>query len=306
MKKPEEKNGFTLIELLVVIAIIAILVALLLPAVQQAREAARRSACKNNLKQLGLALHNYHEVHSALPPGGDSSGTMWSAMILPFIEQAPLYDSIPSWGEAGGNWGNGAGTATNAKTVACETIIPVFRCPSAPIPIGKRDQSSDTWIISNRVPVTYLGNGSGTVTTDTNFENTSPNGVFFRHSSIRFRDITDGLSNVVLIGEVLPDTDSDFSTREETSAGSDANNDRKDHWAIGSDDIDVNGDYSECVGTTGLLINTNAEMAYGSQHVGGTHVTLSDGSIRFISENIDSTIWSLLGQRADGTPLGEF
>ena len=125
------KRGFTLIELLVVIAIIAILIALLLPAVQQAREAARRTQCKNNLKQIGLALHNYHDVHNGFPMGnmipGTHGPTAWVAM-LPFIEQAPLFNQINF--SAAGSWWFGSGAASvNAATFSGKKI-PGYICPS--------------------------------------------------------------------------------------------------------------------------------------------------------------------------------
>ncbi len=118
--RTRKRRAFTLIELLVVIAIIAILVALLLPAVQQAREAARISQCKNQLKQMGIALHGYHESHRRLPFGFDAHGTGWHAMLLPYLDYAPLYETL-SFGESS-NWNVGA----NLKAV--QTTIPLFRC----------------------------------------------------------------------------------------------------------------------------------------------------------------------------------
>ena len=119
---PIRKRGFTLIELLVVIAIIAILIALLLPAVQQAREAARRTQCKNNLKQLGIAMHNYHDTVNVFPWGFDERETLWTAMILPQIEQANLYNTL-IWQESGpGNWD----AVGSPNTKACSTIIQGF------------------------------------------------------------------------------------------------------------------------------------------------------------------------------------
>ena len=150
------KRGFTLIELLVVIAIIAILVALLLPAVQQAREAARRTQCKNNLKQIGLALHNYHDTVNVFPWGFDERETLWTAMILPQIEQQNLYATL-IWQENGpGNW-NEPGSP---NTAACATIIPAFRCPS--MPLDPRDNEG----ITGRVPVSYRGVAGALIASD--------------------------------------------------------------------------------------------------------------------------------------------
>lgn len=296
------RGGFTLVELLVVIAIIGVLVALLLPAVQAAREAARRTQCGNQIKQLSLGMHNYHDTHNRFPFAGDVSGTMWSAMILPQIEQTNLFNSIAAWGEAGGNWGNGSGNATNDKTKAIETVIPVFRCPSAAIPEHKRDQSSDGWIVANRVPTTYLGCFSGTATTDNTAAATNSDGTMYYNSALNFADITDGTSNTVFFGEAVPNTALDFSTKEDR----DTSNARKDHWAIGGDDIDVVSDWSECVGTTGLVINSNAEAAFGSRHPNGCYVGMSDGSARFVTQSINTTTWSRLGQRNDGGVLTDF
>src|SRR5690606_26048932 len=119
--------GFTLVELLVVIAIIAILIALLLPAVQSAREAARRVSCANNVKQLSLALHTYESAHRKLPFGWNTHGTLWSAMLLPFIEQQSLYATL-EFSEAR-NWG----AANSANRAALAVAIDTFRCPSLPI-----------------------------------------------------------------------------------------------------------------------------------------------------------------------------
>jgi len=154
--KPNEPRGFTLIELLVVIAIIAILVALLLPAVQQAREAARRSSCKNNLKQLGIALHNYHDTHSVFPPGwmhpgisatGTASGDndlgvwSWSTMVLPYVEQSAVYDALqpgqyypPPTTDTGNSGGVDATYPGTQRLSAAQTKINTFLCPSSTSP----------------------------------------------------------------------------------------------------------------------------------------------------------------------------
>src|SRR4051812_18590026 len=134
------RRAFTLIELLVVIAIIAILIALLLPAVQQAREAARRTQCRNNLKQIGLALHNYHDAANTIPPGyigtqavpnvtGQSLNYGWATFILPFMDQSPLYNTIGS-GFSGPNAVTFASSTISASSAAYQTVLPAFRCPS--------------------------------------------------------------------------------------------------------------------------------------------------------------------------------
>jgi prepilin-type N-terminal cleavage/methylation domain-containing protein/prepilin-type processing-associated H-X9-DG protein len=310
--KKAGRSGFTLIELLVVIAIIAVLIALLLPAVQQARESARRTSCRNNLKQLALALHNYHDTHSVLPFGGAREGSAWSAMLLPQIEQGNLYSSITTWGEGSGdakNWGNSSGTNTQAKTVACETMIAAFRCPSAAIPEHLDERGvGGGYRIANRVPACYIANAWGT---GGNMDDDSgsalatwsnSDGIFAFEQSRRFRDVTDGTSNTVMLGEVLPILTNTSKTVDEPVWP----NGILDHWYIGGDDYDDISDLSEMMGSTGVQMKKNFEAAYGSQHPGGVHVALADGSVRFVSENIDLNVWSYLGSRADGTPVGDF
>ena len=172
------QNGFTLVELLVVIAIIAMLVTLLLPAVQAAREAARRSQCQNNLKQLGLAVLNYESANEYLPRGANlAEGSMWTAFILSFMEDESLWD-LMTIGEGAriGGGGNPSNTSGNFQwahpgeyadgsligrvefrnVVACETLIPTFRCPSAALPDFQHDVSSDNWHVMKRVPGSYV------------------------------------------------------------------------------------------------------------------------------------------------------
>ncbi len=276
--RAHSKRGFTLIELLVVIAIIAILIALLLPAVQQAREAARRTQCRNNLKQMGLALHNYHDVHRAFPPGYiRSHGTGWSAFLLPYLDQAPLYNTLV-WGDP---WTDGVTGAKNANETACSTFLDVFRCPSASIPEHEMEDN-----IEDRVPCTYIACASGTETNDSGagaagYDDPDEDGTFMENVSIRLRDVTDGSSNTIGIGETLHSL-----------------SDGRDHWYIGSVDITANSDNSEFLGTTAVLINTVDEEAFRSQHEGGCHFLLLDGRVRFASENIDAAVLSAIGTRA--------
>ncbi|MHC5543130.1 DUF1559 family PulG-like putative transporter, partial [Singulisphaera rosea] len=178
--------GFTLIELLVVIAIIAVLIALLLPAVQSAREAARRMQCTNNLKQVGLALHNYEGIHQRFPSARTNSPHYWSALaqLLPQVEGAPLYNAINFDHSTAPNSRN---KFDMANTTAISYIIATFLCPSDPR--------------TNRVaaamgPTNYFAiSGSGTMAKG------SGNGVMFDGSQVRFAEVTDGLSNTVAFGE---------------------------------------------------------------------------------------------------------
>jgi len=303
MRATRYKRAFTLIELLVVIAIIAILVALLLPAVQQAREAARRSTCRSNLKQLGIGLHNYHETARTLPFGYDVHGMSWSAMLLPAIDQQNLYETLVFAEDGLGDCDvNGS-----ANEKAAETLLPVFQCPTAPL------NPADDSDIPRRSPATYIGCASGTVrdgfplpgvSPDSHFTNPTHNGIFYRHSSTRFRSITDGLSNTIMVGEVATD-------RSKIKDGQ-----AIDHWAICSPQIDVlNGEFSEFIGSTGILINAwlddsqsghDWEAGFSSYHVGGAQFLLSDGAVRFIGDSVDRQVFGALGTRDQQELLGEF
>lgn len=287
--KNSTHRGFTLIELLVVIAIIAILIALLLPAVQQAREAARRSQCKNNLKQMGLAFHNYHESFRVLPPGfvvdlavangaSGNGGIGWSGFILPGVDQANLYNTI----DFNADWGTGI------NEDACATFLSVYRCPSDTT-VEHRNHDG----IDNRVPTSYLACYSGTAGSDSEANVTNADGTFFLNSSVKMRDISDGTSNTIAAGECVNDFDA-----------------FKDHFYIGSTSIGgwdgLSREYSEYLGSTDVPMNTSTEVAFGSKHVGGAHFLLLDGSVRFLSENMSQRIYSYLGSREDGEVIGEF
>jgi len=192
------RRGFTLIELLVVIAIIAILIALLLPAVQQAREAARRTSCKNNLKQFGLALHNYHDAHRTLPPGyvykpdrsstppSNGAGFSWGAMVLPFLEQANVYQLF--------DWNVPIYAPVN-KT-ARERHLPVFLCPSDPV---SENGFVEVGPLPERYAMASYAACFGTPDLDENQEQRK--GLFSRNSRTRFADATDGLSSTLMVGE---------------------------------------------------------------------------------------------------------
>jgi prepilin-type N-terminal cleavage/methylation domain-containing protein len=293
-------RGFTLVELLVVIAIIAALIALVLPAVQQAREAARRAQCRNNLKQIGLAIHNYHDAHGVAPMGFHwPLGTGWTYHLLPFLDQAALYNSFT------------VGTPTTATTSIWRTGNPeaalgvslqVFRCPSSNAP----DAVPNVDGIARRVPCDYKACASGLRTTDSG---TSVNGigvadldgVFFRISSVRIGSILDGTSQTVGVGETV------YESPE------------IDHWSIGSDDLGRNNtpnstDASEFLGSLGVPLNQfddgsstdRLELSFKSRHTGGCQFVLMDGSVRFLSENISRDTRQALGTRQASDTEGEF
>ncbi|MFK7778720.1 MAG: DUF1559 domain-containing protein [Gimesia sp.] len=310
------KRGFTLIELLVVIAIIAILIALLLPAVQQAREAARRSTCKNNLKQLGLALHNYEETHTIFPPGyiGTSynstvgSKLSWTTMILPFMEQANLYNQISS------NLANTSSvtgwlaiadvTPKIAATNQAETIIPGLVCPSDPSASTNSDRPSPAqgyrWGKSNYpgVRASVFWDTTPTTPTATTVKASFGNSTV----KLRFRDMTDGSSNIIMVGEKTTKDSPAPNAITRTAA----------LWiGLQGDENSILGTASSAETTTPApskneLINQSSANAFSSPHVGGCHFLMGDGKVRFISENINGDTYTWLAGISDGHVLGEF
>ena len=305
------RQGFTLVELLVVIAIIGILVALLLPAVQAAREAARRMSCRNNMKQLGLALHNYHDIHKVVPYGWDNRGRLWSACLLPQLEQTPLYDTLLPHESGLGNW-DADGSPNEA---ACGTFLSVFRCPTLPGPLQITNSG-----IPNRGVCSYRGNAGTEASSDDTSTITIPgtkslemldqNGLFAACRTIAFRDVIDGLSNTVAFGE--SSTDPSFVKDGQAM----------DHWYIGSPQIDPcecdggNGgtEFSEAVGTAIVPMNLRfnqptahgnlMELSFGSFHPGGAMFTFADASVQFIAETIDFAVYQAVFSRNGGEALG--
>ncbi len=299
------RRGFTLIELLVVIAIIAILIALLLPAVQQAREAARRSQCKNNLKQIGLALHNYHDTYNSFPPASvrrntptswTTSGLQWGGRILPFLDETAIYNQI--------NWEKEPGTGQAVRT----TEIGVYRCPSDPgtkASTGGMGPMNYVTCIADRTTFTA---GGGTW---------SNNGrsVMYLDSYVLFRDIKDGTSNTMMVSECLVgyrfDTSANSGGSSITCPSPPGNQSgvRGRTWLEGMLCRDwaystlylPNDQRSECGLNSG-----NCANGARSQHEGGVHVLLCDGSVRFVTENIDAALWTNLGRKTDGNTIGEF
>ena len=325
------RRGFTLIELLVVIAIIAILIALLLPAVQQAREAARRTECRNNLHQIGLALHNYHDVHLVFPSNSGHACSFCQAgwyrnngsvliQLLPYIDQAPLYNGINF-----AKWPSDVcfGCAVVDRRVGevptnefiWRTKIPAFRCASD-------DYQTGPW---REAPTNYapsLGSQDLDSFGACSLYESSPlgpnakqgdslrldqiSGLFAHYSAAaRMRDITDGTSNTIAFGEIRPACNGyqsdggfgwthaepfwfsttipiNFPTCPKEPPGNNTNYDCND-WYAG-----------------------NTPYGFKSRHVGGAHVLLADGSVHFLSQNIDYLNYQRLGGRSDGQVVSEF
>ncbi|WP_339743679.1 DUF1559 domain-containing protein [uncultured Rubinisphaera sp.] len=319
------RNAFTLIELLVVIAIIAILVALLLPAVQQAREAARRSQCKNNLKQMGLALHNYHDIHNTLPPAVmrpsysvsagffGKPGWGWGTMLLPFIEQSALYDSM--------NINVNVMEDTPAMLQYTQTAIPIYLCPSSPAPLINTKHKKNAWSAED-CPATsnYKGvfgsRNEGERTTSGLAPSCPTNccwlyghcmrgetGLFGANSVVRFRDITDGLSNTFAIGEC---TYGDIGDGVDRAASVWAGMSNQSTANTTTNDRPVRVLMHSLANTTARRINGTFRNAFSSHHDGGAQFLLADGSVRFISEVVDGGTSELLADRADGNVIGEY
>ena len=315
------RRAFTLIELLVVIAIIAVLIALLLPAVQQAREAARRSQCKNNLKQLGLAIHNYHDTANTIPPGyvsalangGVGTNWGWNAMLLPGLDQSALYNQISSTIVTGTLTGFmqpvtsfPAPTGTNTYL---QTKIAALRCPSdtgaetvTPLTPG----NTPTWGRSNYMasfgPNFGISNTLSTpLATITAAVVYNPGGAFYLNSRRNFSAFTDGLSNTILVGERRAP-----GLQNTLAVGGDG------VWAGSTDggyigNSLIMGEMATPINSTAATIGTaHHQSGFSSIHVGGAHYLMGDGAVRFISENINTSTYAFLGAISDNQVLSDF
>jgi len=302
------RKGFTLVELLVVIAIIGVLVALLLPAVQAAREAARRSSCSNNLKQIGLALHNFHDTNGNFPASedhkegflkgdnnawGNSTGT-WLIHIMPYIEQKNAYDQIqitnPSSTNTGINENQYAWNHAQNRNMI-RRKYDAYLCPSNPVQDKVSGNAFDAHIVhyyavwgganppGGRARHKWALGDSG---------NTQWKGIMYYNSKSTFASITDGSSNTIMVSEVRgyrPVAPTSISAVQEG---------RGMRWEI----------------STGTDLPINAVHGYGcgncrwenasSFHPGGIQVTMGDASVRFMPETVDANTWRSLGAMADG------
>ncbi|MES2791837.1 MAG: DUF1559 domain-containing protein [Planctomycetota bacterium] len=315
MKLSNRRPGFTLIELLVVIAIIAVLIALLLPAVQQAREAARRSQCKNNLKQLGLALHNYHDNFSRFPPGsisrsgGSFGGPEWPYLLhflLPNMDQAAMYNELAlNWGRPG-PWIDPAAWPTTVRTA-----LPALQCPSDGM--GGAIKTAGTAV--NLPSSNYMGFFSGLNDGQTAADALATRGAFGINRGAGIRDLKDGSSNTMLMAEYLTGTNTDwrgwFYTNRAGAQYLHATN--PPNSAVPDNLLDY--PYA-CTPAVNLPLQNLPCLADGntannfstsrSRHVGGTQVLLGDGAVRFVSANISLTTWQNLTWISDGQVIGEF
>jgi prepilin-type N-terminal cleavage/methylation domain-containing protein len=311
------RRAFTLVELLVVIAIIAILIGLLLPAVQKVREAANRSKCQNNLKQVALAMHHHHDVKGALPPGTwndiDNWGTQappyggtqnrrsWMHETLPYVEFAALYQQFDAYMAAGGS-----ALSFPQNT----TVVPVFMCPSDPA-----NPKLKTWSGGGGAGGAQGFSGNYVVCAGNDVFNPGGNsralsGLFFTVSRVGFRDVTDGTSNTAMLSELIlvPDAGGDdtrgryynpshggtfFSTRYPPNTPTP---DRCD-WCLESNPNPR---------TPAIWTGTDMITLARSYHPGGANLVLADGALRFVSNNVDADAFRAAGSRAGGEPGGEW
>ncbi|QDU07520.1 DUF1559 domain-containing protein [Gimesia aquarii] len=309
MSHKPRRHGFTLIELLVVIAIIAILIALLLPAVQQAREAARRSSCKNNLKQIGLALHNYHDAFRTFPPGGitvgnccgTKSGITWGISILPQLDQASLFQQYNS----------NVFNEDPPNAAVREQLVVVYNCPSDDN-AGKLRQPASGPGSGLQYRMSSYRAVSGKTDTSGWMDNADGSGLPENWRGLlhsigtnsftveKFSTINDGTSNTIVVGE--------YHTKSQPRRGT--------FWAYTYTSYNQSSfvaqrrtllpDYDRCVAIGGAGGSNACKRGWGSMHVGGMQVLLADGSSRFLSENIDLTLFQNLGSISGEEIIGEW
>lgn len=326
MAKHTTRRAFTLVELLVVIAIIGVLVGLLLPAVQSAREAARRTQCINNMRQLGLALHNHHDSFGTLPPGWTTKTTAgvqgngvalwgWATMILPYVEENALSDQlnakdVPMQDAVTSLWSTYQPLMTSSMNG--------FRCPSDDGPITNIGRSFPGFNNSGAAALStsnYIGNNNSR--SSAQFDDPATGGIFFEDRGLRFGDIRDGTSKTILLGERRWQY-SDINGKL-TSARAGV------VFGINARQVGQRG-RNAVVGDGGQKINYNhtntnrSARSFSSNHPTGAVFVLSDASVRFVNDSIDadmrnnqqsanaavnSTMERLLA-RQDGQPVGDF
>ena len=275
------RRGFTLIELLVVIAIIAVLIALLLPAVQQAREAARRTQCRNNMHQMGLALHNYHDTHGTFPPNqvvqctsSPASCANWSGqaniwiLILPFMDETALYNAF--------NHATSGSAAAN--TTVTQSILSQYMCPSDLPPTPTRN-------------VSYIANNGSYRSGYAPAYRNNWDGVFGLSTRVRMRDIRDGTSNTLAIGEhgIIYQGSTLWSHQSASYGLASAFT-----TLAGSSVPQINGRI-----VLGVASGNDWLQVFSSHHEGGAFFLMCDGQVRFLSENIDATTFRALSTRAN-------
>jgi len=326
------RPGFTLIELLVVIAIIGILISLLLPAVQSARESARRASCTNNLKQLGIALHNYHDIFKYFPGVRDTYPFAFSAHahLLPYCEQQALYNQIDFTGKFGAT-----STYKGVNAVPAVVPVPIFNCPSDQGSVPGGNGATAGVVFGGNNYVTCTGTGFDTATGVINGNYVTADGLFVLANStgghpIGMRDVRDGLTSTAAFSEstygnglaalsptpasldpMLLAIDINGSAMDPATCAATTTytGQRGDRW--------INGGYLSTAYNHYLLPNSksfdclNSANNYGlkgarSWHPSGINMTNADGSVRFVSETISAFTWKALATRAGKEAVGEY
>ncbi len=309
MRQSKHLKGFTLIELLVVIAVIAVLIALLLPAVQQAREAARRTQCKNNLKQIGLALHNYHDAFGTLPmgycaalpygsgtiPGGDDTdnGWGWSALILPQLDQAPLYNQF--------NFGQPIKNFPGIQTRIAAYLCPSDLTPAGPISIVNGSGTTLTTAAVASYAGVCGGDESGTA-------DETGLGCFYRNSKVRLADIQDGSTHTIMVAE--------RASCKSRGIWAGAINKGIVQCGPNNPTSQTATEPAACLvlmhtHLNNVLVDSDGGLDDAqSMHVVGSHVLFADGSTHFVKSipgdqsngdyTSDSLIFQAMGTRANG------
>ena len=310
MVRSRARKGFTLIELLVVIAIIAVLIALLLPAVQQAREAARRSQCQNNLKQIGLAFHNFQDVHGQLPNGArdgrqsdplnsccnslEIRGWSWLYHITPFVEQQNIYD-------LGREDDSDPSVYSESNVLVAQQRIPMYNCPTR--------RSPTAYGAGRRYRYDYAGNAgqrNGGVRNDGGSGRTSGVVIQTDANQITIEQIRDGSSNTIMVGEKA------MHPEFHGNNGGDNENWNNPGWdediiRYGGKMIDgVMEGYPPIPDIEVTAASDYWPDMFGSSHTGGSQFCMADGSVRLIAYQIDRETFRKLSHRADGLPVGEF
>ncbi|HVJ86568.1 MAG TPA: DUF1559 domain-containing protein [Caulifigura sp.] len=334
------RRGFTLIELLVVIAIIAILIALLLPAVQQAREAARRTQCKNNLKQVGLAMHNYESTYLMFPPpttyngiNGAHGPTHW-VRIMPYIDQGPLFQKVAPYTDAilTSWWMNSTSPGQVSANPPLWQLVdgfkpPMFRCPSSDLPETLNETNRGWYMVSSYVGI---AGSSQHPTADPNGPGASicsGGGLFTGgNDGVKIAQVSDGTSNTMMVGEqsAMPPTGANLRIAQSASglwmggknarvpmgpgtwSSTGAHNTGNTNTDMRNYGITTVRQSPNPSGTANFQNSNNCNTPLKSRHTGGVHGLLCDGSVRFISDNVNLPTLYNLSDRDDGNPLGEF
>lgn len=328
------RTGFTLIELLVVIAIIAILIALLLPAVQQAREAARRTQCRNHLKQIGLALHNYHDTVRAFPLAAPvGSRPNWRVFLLPYLDQAPLYQSLNIDGT--GFYAHsppGPPPGFPGNEMLRNQKIPTYECPSS-VNHSFLNASGNSHLsmtvhyvgISGALPdpIQRANVCTGSAVPLVSGAQSCNSGLLVPFESKRIRDCTDGTSNTIIVAEQSGRVNNEDRSSNPLGAWHGIPNLNQADWNAGTPlplTESVGFPYPSGITTVRYAPNAfrisgapgaaNSQLSFNtvlnSQHTGGIHVLLADGSVRFLQDNIDFPTLTQLCVRDDGLVIGEF